>query len=710
MSQRILVTAALPYANGAIHLGHLVEYCQADMYVRALKRQGEDAVFICADDTHGTPIEINAQKQGVEPADLVSRFHQEHVRSFARFDVAFDHFSTTDSEANREVVERAYSELRQRGALDDRDLDGNWCPTDERFLPDRYIKGTCPNCGAPDQYGDVCEVCGKTYAPTDLKDPRCVLCGNPPVIKKSKHVFFRLSDPEVVAFLRRWVDSGPLPLDTANYVRSWLDAGLRDWCISRDGPYFGFPIPDRPGKYFYVWLDAPLGYVGSSIEWGKEHGVGFDELWRSPDKNRIEHFIGKDIVYFHTLFWPALLERVGYTLPSKIHVHGMLTINGEKMSKSRGTFINASTFVDYVEPQALRYYYACKYGADTSDLDLSLDDFVQRVNAELVNKHANLFSRTSQFAAQKLGGRLGDLPFTPAQAQEPPEEGAAPTLLELARRVVAACRRVEGLYRRRELGLVVRELAAVADIGNELMQSEKPWDQLKTDAEAARRTITFVANVCHALAMYLWPIVPRFCEAGARVLNVRLERMDARLLFGERNRALGEFERLFERIEPKQIEAIIEASKEEAPPRHPGAPADKEQTSEPASATPIQSSPASKGSAGGGGKPLIDYETFSRLDLRVGVVLKAEAVPKSKKLVRLEVDLGEGTPRQVVAGIGQAYDPPALVGTRVVIVANLKPAKLMGLESRGMVLAAGESPALSLLRLERELPAGTEVK
>jgi methionyl-tRNA synthetase len=707
MTKRIVVTAALPYANGNAHLGHLVEYCQADMYVRALKRLGEDALYICASDAHGSPIELNAHRLGIPPEQLVARFHSEFQRDFARFDISFDHYSLTHSDTNRAVVERVYAELRKRGFLEDREMDGNWCEKDQRFLPDRFIKGTCPKCKTPDQYGDVCESCGSTYAPTDLIAPHCVLCGSAPEVKKSQHVFFKLSDPRATGFLKTWIDSGALQSDVANYVRKWVEGGLRDWCISRDGPYFGFAVPDRPNKFFYVWLDAPFGYVASSVEWGERHGASFADLWQSPEETRIEHLIGKDIVYFHTLFWPAVLNAVGYTLPSKVHVHGMLTIDGEKMSKTRGTFINASTFADHVEPQALRYYYACKYGPESDDLDLSLDDFVKRVNGELVNKHANLFSRAAQFLAQKLDNRLGELPFSAADAAKVSDDlpsaqellsrlaeshGTVDSklLLQLAQAVVRSCKRAEAHYRARELSHAIRELALVADVGNAVMQSNKPWDELKADREAARTTITFALNVCYALAMYLWPVVPRFAEAGARILGVSIDRMDASRLFSERKRPIAAMERLFERIDPKAVTALLEASKQPAK----GAPA----------------APAPSAAPVVPGKATITYDDFAKVDLRVGKVIAAEVVPKSKKLIKLSVDVGEATPRQVLAGIAQAYSPESLVGTRVVVVANLAPAKLMGLESQGMLLAAGEPPELSLLRLEKDIAPGTMVK
>ncbi len=677
---KFLVTAALPYANGSLHLGHLLEYCQADIYVRALKRLGEDALYVCASDAHGTPIEVNATRLGITPEALVERVHGEQTRDFARYDIAFDVFSTTHSETNRTIVERVYAQLRAGGHLEDRKIDGNWCETDQRFLPDRFIKGTCPRCGAKDQYGDVCEACGATYEPTELKEPHCILCGKPPVVRKSEHVFFKLSDPKHVAFLRQWIDSGVLQPDVANYVRNWVEGGLKDWCISRDGPYFGFTIPDRKNKFFYVWLDAPFGYVSSSLEWGERHGLSLDALWKSKS-TRIEHIIGKDIVYFHTLFWPAVLHAIGYTLPSLVQVHGMLTINGEKMSKTRGTFINAATFAEHIDPQALRYYYASKYSSTTDDLDLSFNDFVLRVNSELVNKHANLFSRTAQFLSQRLDGRLGDLPFSPQDAQaEPTGDGS---LVDLARRVVAACRRVEALYRRREFGQAMRELCAVADIGNELMQARQPWEEMKRDPEKARETCTFAANVCHALAMYLWPVVPRFAEAGARGFGAHIERMDPSALFRLRKAPIGEFERLAERVERKACDAVAEASHQNMP----------------ATAAAAATAPVA-----------LTIDDFRKLDLRVGVVVAAEPVPKSNKLLKLRIDVGEPEPRQVVAGIALAYPPEQLVGRRVVVVVNLAPAKIMGVESRGMVLASGDGEALAVVSIAKDLPAGSRVR
>lgn len=699
MAQRIIVTAGLPYANGSLHLGHLVEYSQADMYVRALRALGEDALYICGADTHGTPIQVNAEKQGIPPLELALRYHREHQRDFARYDIHFDHYSHSHSEANRSLVDDIYRKLCDGGHIYTRDIEGMWDEAAKRFLPDRFIRGTCPVCHTPDQYGDVCENCRSTYTPRDLIEPRSVLSGESPVPRSTKHVFFRLSSDENVQFLRRWTESGALPRDTLNYVRSWLDEGLKDWDISRDAPYFGFEIPDEPGQFFYVWFDAPLCYAATSAEWGEKHGVSFDNLWRNPKATAIEHVIGKDIVYFHTLFWPAVLNAVGMTLPRRVHVHGMLTVDGVKMSKSRGTFIRAEVFANHIDPQALRFYLASKYGSGSEDLDLSLDDFVTRINAELVNKHANLFSRAAQFLHRNLDNRLGDLPFSPDDAQveaEPQASTAHGPLIDLARRVIAHARRVETLYRAREFALAMRELAAIADIGNETMQARKPWDEIKNDREAARLTITFALNVCHALAMYLSPIVPRFADAGARILGVKLNGIDSTALFSLRNRKIGAMERLFERITPKTMVRIVEASKENLP---------DAEASAASAATRGSSKPGARQKAGA----QIALDDFKRLELRVGRIDSVQAVPKSDRLLKLIIELGEERPRQIISGIAERYAPQELVGAHVVVVANLPVAKIRGVESQGMILAAGDGKELEIVRVGSSLPPGTPV-
>lgn len=690
MSKRTLVTAALPYANGSIHLGHLVEYGLVDMYVRARKALGEDVAYICADDAHGTPIEINARKKGIAPEELVAQFYAEHQRDFDRFEIAFDNFGTTHCEENKNIVEQVYQTLKERDDIDERDLDGNWCEKDQRFLPDRFIKGECPRCKSADQYGDVCEKCGATYSPTELKDPFCVLCGQKPVVKKSRHLFFKLSQDKHVAFLKSWIDSGVLQEDVANYVRNWIEQGLRDWCISRDGPYFGFPIPDMVNKFFYVWLDAPLEYVASSVEWGRRNNLDLKQLWQSQE-TQIEHVIGKDIMYFHTLFWPAVLHAIGWNLPKQIHVHGMLTVNGEKMSKSRGTFINANTFAQHIDPQALRYFYAGKYSAQNQDMDFSFDDFLARINGELVNKHANLFSRVSQFLHQKLDAKIGDLPFSQKQSQQAPIGDKS--ILDLAQQVVQHGRHIEALYQKREIGQVVRELTAIADIGNEFMQSQKPWDLLKSDPEKARLVCTFVVNVCYAIAMYIEPILPSFAKAGMRIIGAHFEhpvRMDAAYLFAQRSRQIGQIERLFERIERQAIEKVVQASVQQVPQSDPKA----------ARVTVTEDEQ-------------ITYDEFSKVKMRVGTIVEAQRVAKSKKLLRLMVDLGEDKPRQIISGLFPFYEPQTLLQTQVIVVANLKPTKLMGLVSEGMILAAeAQKPTeqLAVSRVDKLLPPGSVVR
>lgn len=691
MSKRIIVTAGLPYANGSLHIGHLVEYCHADMYVRALRGLGEDALYICAADTHGTPIQLNAEKRGIEPLALAMSYNEEHQRDFAKFEINFDHYSSTHSAANRALVEDVYAKLRDAGHIETREIEGMWDEAAQRFLPDRFIIGTCPVCGATDQYGDVCENCKSTYTPRDLKDPRSVISGTTPVVRSTEHVFFRLSATENADFLRSWTQSGAVQDDVLSYVQGWIAKGLKDWDISRDAPYFGFEVPDKPGQFFYVWFDAPLCYAATSREWGDANGVSFDSLWRDEDQTVIEHVIGKDIVYFHTLFWPAVLRAAGLTLPQKVHVHGMLTVDGVKMSKSRGTFIKASTFADHIDPQALRFYLASKYGAGSDDLDLSLDDFVTRINAELVNKHANLFSRAAQFLNRNLDGRLSDLPFAHDELDEPPKE-EDDELLRLARDVVGRARRVESLYREREFALAMRELGAIADIGNETMQGRKPWDQVKTDPEEARLTLTFALNVCHALAMYLAPVVPSFAAAGARILSIELGALNASELFTLRSRSIGPMERLFDRIDKRVVDRIVEASKENLP----GSADTRKKTKKAKAASPPPG--------------VISIRDFEKVELRVGWVREVEAVPNSDRLLKLSVDLGEEKPRQIVSGIAPQYGRDDLLGHRVVVVSNLAPAKLRGVESQGMILAAGDGDSLDVIRLGSRLPPGTVIR
>ena len=690
-----IVTAALPYANGSLHIGHLLEYCQADMYTRALNRLGENALYICASDSHGTPIELNAQSQGIPPETLVQKYHDEHQDDFIKFDVRFDHFGLTHNPANKELTHSIFAELKDSGNIFEKEIDGNWCNGCERFLPDRFVKGTCPKCDAEDQYGDVCEQCGSTHSPTELKDPFCATCtqqgkpGKKLETRRSKHLFFKLSSAENTAFLKEWLNGDALQKDVANYVRSWVKDGLQDWCISRDGPYFGFEIPEHPNKFFYVWLDAPIGYIAATKEWAEANNTDFLNIWKNPNTT-IEHFIGKDIIYFHTLFWPAVLNSSTFTLPKHVHVHGMLTVDGKKMSKSRGTFISAADFAANVEPQALRYYFASKDNGESDDLDLSVEDFVLKINSDLVNKHTNLFSRAGQFLLSKLDGKLGDLPFA---AEDALQEGESTNeLLTIARQVVQSAKKVEGLYRQRKFSLALREITHIAEIGNEFMQNRKPWDELKSDPEKAKETITMTLNICHALAMYLWPIVPRFADDAASILNSKIDKMDSTALFQERLRPVGEFKRLFERIEKKAMDKLITTSQKRF-----------------AEQQEVKSSKGGK-TNGSPSKNEIQFSDFQKVELKTGKVLEAEPIAKSDRLLKLQVDVGAEKPRQIVAGIKESYSPEDIIGRTVVVVTNLASAKLMGVESQGMLLAANGDNTLTLVQPDGQAAPGTPVK
>lgn len=538
--EKILVTSALPYANGSIHLGHLVEYIQTDILVRFLKLTGRDAVYMCADDTHGTPIEVKARQKGISPEELISYYHEEHQKDFQDFHIHFDCFYTTNSPENRYHSELIFSRLKERGHIVKRPVAQYYCPNDSRFLPDRYIKGTCPSCGAVDQYGDVCEVCGTAYAPMDLTDPRCAICGTQPVIRESIHYFFTLGAYE--PFLREWIATpGRLQPEIRNFIENWLREGLRDWDISRDGPYFGFKIPGEENKYFYVWLDAPIGYIATTQKFCEMTGRDFAGYWLES-KAQIYHVIGKDIVYFHTLFWPAMLHGAGYSLPSRVMVHGFLTVNGEKMSKSRGTFINARDYLHHLDPQYLRYYYAAKLSSQPDDLDLNLDDFATRVNAELINKIANLVSRVVPFVNKNFGGRLGDLPAA-----------SDVVINEMLNRVP----NIRAYYEATDFSRAVQEIVSISDTANKYFQDRAPWELLKTDSEAALGVCTLALNACRTVTAAIKPILPRFATQVERILRIPELKFDDARRFDLIGHEIGEFERLVERVDPKKIQAML---------------------------------------------------------------------------------------------------------------------------------------------------------
>lgn len=692
MKKPILVTAALPYANGSIHIGHLVEYIMTDVYVRGLRMCGEEAYYICADDTHGTPIEVNAQKAGVKPEDFVARFAKEHVADFESFEIRFDHFDSTNSPENRKWAFEIYEKLKSGGHITEKPLEMFYDEQAQRFLPDRFVKGTCPFCKAADQYGDVCESCKRTYQPTDLVEPYSVITGTKPVLRSSTHLFVDLS--RFSEFLGPWVRAeGRMAPETRAFVDTWLNDGLKEWCISRDAPYFGFEIPDRPGKFFYVWLDAPVGYISSTENWAKKIGDPgrVDRYWRE-DGARVEHVIGKDIVYFHTLFWPAMLKAAGLTLPSRVHVHGMLQVNGEKMSKSRGTFINGRTFRDHLEPSYLRYYYASKIGPRPDDIDLALEDFVNKVNAELVNNLANLVSRAASFVKTRLGGKYGALPVG-ARTQTERDF------------VAAKVKEAEAAYRGFDLQTAVRCAVEIGDRGNKIFQDEMPWKTAETDPAGTLATVTLCLNLARAATCIVAPAIPGLAERIYGILG--LEQAPALLSEANRwdlvEREIGEPARIIDRITKKQVEAIIEASKSADAPKEAEKPAKKPAAEKP---TKKETKVETEKTPG-----IIGIEEFSKVELKVGLVQNAELVEGADKLLKLTVDLGEAQPRTIFAGIRAAYTPEQVVGKRVAVVANLAPRKMRFGLSEGMVLAAGEGGAdIQILTVSESAKPGSPIK
>jgi len=650
MPRQIVVTSALPYANGPIHIGHLVEYLQTDIWVRFQKACGNRCLYFCADDTHGTPIMISARKAGITPEELIARIHKEHKADFDSFHVEFDNYYTTHSPENQQLSELIFQRLDQAGSIARRDIEQTYCENCKMPLPDRYVRGTCPRCGALDQYGDSCEMCGSTYQPKDLVDPRCATCGAAPVLQTSKHYFFKLADYE--DRLRALLGSGHTQKSVANKLNEWFQAGLKDWDISRDGPYFGFKIPGEQNKYFYVWLDAPIGYMASAKNYCERHGLDFDELWNGTD-NELYHFIGKDIMYFHALFWPAMLMGAGFKTANKLFVHGFLTVNGEKMSKSRGTFIRAATFARHLDPESLRYYYASKLTDTVGDIDLGVEDFVNKTNADIVGKYANLASRSGPMLASKLGGRLGRLDA----------EGR-----QLVEKLAAAKDAIVAGYEGLDYASVVRAISALADEANRYVELKQPWAMIKVEPERTRATLTAVLNAMRVLTIYLKPILPKFAEKVEKFLNV------APLGFADVDRTLedhqiGTFERLFERIDEEQVQTMLEESKEGQAPKAAAAP------------EPVKEAVAPF-------KPEVTIEDFAKLDLRIAKVVKAEPVEGADKLLHLVLDVG-GVERNVLAGIAKAYQPDQLVGRLVVFFANLKPSKMKFGTSEGMILACG---------------------
>jgi methionyl-tRNA synthetase len=648
----MLVTCALPYANGSIHLGHMLEHIQADIWVRYQRMRGHQVHFICADDAHGTPIMLKAQQMGITPEEMIAAVSKEHQTDFAGFNISFDNYHSTHSDENRELAELIYGRLKDGGFIKGRTITQLFDPEKSMFLPDRFVKGTCPKCKSPEQYGDNCDACGATYSPTELIDPKSAVSGATPVMKDSEHFFFDL--PQFEKWLAEWVrGSGAIQEEMANKMQEWFESGLQQWDITRDAPYFGFEIPGAPGKYFYVWLDAPIGYMASFKNLCDKRGdIDFDSYWQADSEAELYHFIGKDIAYFHCLFWPAMLEGAGFRKPTKVNVHGYVTVNGAKMSKSKGTFIKASTYLKHLDPECLRYYYAAKLNSRIDDLDLNLEDFVSRVNADVVNKLVNLASRNAGFIAKRFDGKLAD------SCSEP----------ELYNEFASARASIADAYEAREFSRAIREIMALADKANRYVDDKAPWVIAKQEgADAQLQDVCSVGiNLFRVLMAYLKPVMPHLAERAEAFLGETLS-WDG-VAQPLTNHQLAPFKALFSRIEPAKVEAMVEASKEDLA---------KEQA--PKATGPLADDPISE---------TISYEDFAKIDLRVALIKKAEAVPEAEKLLKLQLDIG-GETRQVFAGIKSAYNPEDLEGKLTVMVANLAPRKMRFGMSEGMVLAAG---------------------
>ncbi len=660
--REILVTSALPYANGSIHLGHLVEYIQTDIWVRFQKMHGHACYYVCADDAHGTPIMLHAQKLGISPEALIAKINAEHQRDFAGFNIGFDNFYTTHSAENRELAELIYLRLKDAGHIESRIIKQAYDPEKGMFLPDRFVKGECPKCCTPDQYGDNCEACGATYSPIDLKNPVSVVSGATPVEKEAEHLFFKLND--FAAMLRSWTGNDGVAVSTlqpevTHKLNEWFTAGLQDWDISRDEPYFGFEIPGSPGKYFYVWMDAPIGYLASFKNFCNKHAVDFERFWAKDSQAEVYHFIGKDILRFHALFWPAVLEGAGLRKPTAIFVHGFLTVNGQKMSKSRGTFIKAETYLNYLNPEYLRYYFAARLNNRIDDLDLNFEDFAARVNSDLVGKVVNIASRCAGFINKRFGGQL---------SAECSEKG-------LYQEFADAGDDIANYYEQREYSRAIREIMALADRANQYIDEKEPWVIAKQDGKEIelQAICSLGINFFRALIIYLKPVLPEMAVQSENFLNAGVldwSSVQNPLLAHKINK----FKPLMSRVDVEQIEKMInEASTE--PRQDMGAGAEK--------AANISSVLADDPIA-----ETVSFNDFSKIDLRIAKIISAETVDGADKLLCLQLDIG-GVTRQVFAGIKLAYSPQDLVGKHTVVVANLAPRKMRFGVSEGMVLAAG---------------------
>jgi methionyl-tRNA synthetase len=672
--RKILVTCALPYANGSIHLGHLLEHIQTDIWVRFQRMRGNETYFVCADDAHGTPIMLKAQELGVTPEAMIAGIRDEHMRDFNDFHISFDNYHSTHSDENKAFAEEIYNKLHANGHIKTRTISQLYDPEKGMFLPDRFVKGTCPKCKSEDENGDSCDNCGATYSPTEVINPRSVVSGATPVLKDSEHYFFDL--PAFEQMLKDWTTGGSLQEEMANKLSEWFDSGLKQWDISRDAPYFGFEIPNAPGKFFYVWLDAPIGYMGSFKNLCEKENIDFDSYWKENSDAELYHFIGKDIIYFHSLFWPAMLEGAGYRKPTSVYAHGFVTVNGAKMSKSKGTFIKGRTYLEHLNPEYLRYYYAAKLTNRIDDLDLNLEDFAQRVNSDLVGKVVNIASRCASFITKRFDGMLSANIDDQALADE----------------VTAAGDRLAELYENREFGKAMREIMALADKVNEYIAVKEPWQLIKdeTKQQEVQDICSLGINLFRTLMIYLKPVLPVLADSTESFLNDELLWEGHKTILT--NHKINKFKALLQRVDMDKINAMTDASKEslggeaakeEKQPKKKKAKKEKVIDNSAALADPLGADPIA---------PEIQFDDFAKIDLRIAKIVKAEHVEGADKLLRLELALDSnenGETRQVFAGIKSAYQPEDLQGKLTVMVANLAPRKMRFGMSEGMVLAAG---------------------
>ncbi|AHZ84256.1 Methionine--tRNA ligase [Bdellovibrio bacteriovorus] len=683
--RKILITCALPYANGYIHLGHLVEYLQADFWARFQNMRGNECVFICADDTHGTPIMVKARELGITPEALIAQSYKEHTQDFADFQVQFSHFGSTNSEENRLLCEYFYKKMQEGNHTRSQPIQQMYCNHDKMFLPDRFVKGTCPKCGAKEQYGDSCDVCASTYSPSDMKDVHCSLCGTAPVMKDSESIFFKLNDFK--QYLEEWIPKHCSP-EISKKMLEWFNEDLKDLDISRDEPYFGFAIPGTNNKkFFYVWVDAPMGYMSTTEQWAKSQGKTLKDIWQDPSRE-IYHFIGKDIARFHTIFWPAFLKAAEFRSPNQVFVHGHLMVNGEKMSKSKGTFIAARTYLNHLNPEYLRYYYSTKLSSSVDDIDLNLEDFTNRVNSELVGKITNLGSRGGQMLKKKMDGKMS----------VPDAEGKK--LIEHAQKTAES---IAAHYEARDFAKALGEIRGLADDANKYFDEKAPWKTLETDPEGTKQVITTTLNMFRMLAIYLKPVLPFYSQKVAKLLGEK-DYVWSDLNTVLTNREINDYEHLATRIEADKVKAMVEEGRkinEEIQAAKKAA-----STAKPAAA------PAPAAAATAGDRPAeIEFADFDKVDLRIGQVIEAEEIKEADKLLRLKIDIGEGQIRQIISGIKAAYKPEQLVGRKVLVCVNLKPRKMKFGMSEGMVLAAGTGGSdLFVLSADDGAQVGQRVK